>query len=293
VSAVSRVSERRALLGLFAFTLVAVAGYWNFALHPERIPASGLATRVYSTSFPWFARLHVLAAAGTLAVLLIGRLRARWVPAALAVSGLAFLFEHIGTGYGVPFGGYGYTGLLGFKLGGRVPVLVPLSWFLMALPSWAIARAAVPGRGLRIAVGALWLVAWDLALDPAMSYLTPYWRWEATGPYYGMPWVNLLGWYLTALTIVSVLEAIGGRLGLTELPVRWLATYYGVVLLMPLGMVVAAGLGVAVVATVAGLGLCVAVTWAAGRAGAGASSGVQHPRPSAADSPALSSARAP
>jgi uncharacterized membrane protein len=294
MSPVSRVSERRALLALFGFTVVALAGYWNFALHPERIPASGFGMRVYAYSFPWFARLHVLAAAGTLMVLLVGRLRARWVPAALAVSGFAFLFEHIGTGYGVPFGGYGYTDLLGFKLGGRVPVLIPLSWFLMALPSWAIAHAAIPRRALRIAVGALWLVAWDLALDPAMSYLTPYWRWEATGPYYGMPWVNLLGWYLTGLTIMSVLEAIGGRIGLSRLPVGWLAGYYGVVLLMPLGMVAAAGLGGAVATTFAALGLCVAVTWAAGRADVRAPSDARPRRRSAAsESPTLTGARSP
>ena len=288
MSHAARVWERRALYGLLAFTLVAVAGYWNFALHPERIPANGLATRVYSISFPWFARIHVLAAAATLAVVLVGRLRARWVPAALAVSGIAFLFEHFGTGYGVPFGGYGYTGLLGFKLGGRVPVLIPVSWFLMALPSWAIARSAIPSRGLRVAVGALWLVAWDLALDPAMSYLTPYWRWEETGPYYGMPWINLLGWYVTALTIVGLLESVGGRLGLDRLPLRWLAAYYGVVLLMPLGMVAAAGLGLAVAVTFVGLAACVAVTGIAGRAGERVRSGaVGAPRSVPADSPAL------
>jgi len=293
VSAVSRVSERRALLGLLAFTLVAVAGYWNFALHPERIPAGGFAMRVYAYAFPWFARAHVLAAAGTLMVLLVGRLRARWVPAALAVSGVAFLFEHVGTGFGVPFGGYGYTGLLGFKLGGRVPALIPLSWFLMALPSWAIARASIRRRDLRVAVGALWLVAWDLALDPAMSYLTPYWRWESTGPYYGMPWINLLGWYLTALTIVSVLEFLGGRLGLSQLPVRWLAAYYGVVLLMPLGMVAAAGLGGAVAVTFAGIGTSVVATWAAGRTRTEALSRRQPRPPVRGESSTLSGAGVP
>ncbi|HSG46460.1 MAG TPA: carotenoid biosynthesis protein, partial [Longimicrobiales bacterium] len=139
----------------------------------------------------------------------------------------------------------------------RVPLLIPVSWFLMSLPSWVVAQRALPGhRARRIGLAALFLVAWDLALDPAMSFLTPYWRWAESGPYYGMPWVNLLGWYLTGLVIMSVLDALGPRLGLATLPARWMLAYYGLVLLMPLGMVAAAGLWPAVVATVAGVGLC-------------------------------------
>ena len=88
----------------------------------------------------------------------------------------------------------------------------------MALPSWPVARARDPDRGLRVAVGALWLTAWDLALDPAMSHLTPYWRWDDRGAYYGMPWTNLLGWYATGLVLMVVLDAMGARLGLDRLP---------------------------------------------------------------------------
>jgi hypothetical protein len=55
---------------------------------------------------------------------------------------------------------------------------------------------------------------------------------------------------------MSVLDALGVRLGLTTLPVRWMLAYYGLVLLMPLGMVAAAGLWPAVFATVVGVGLC-------------------------------------
>lgn len=257
--------ERGALWALAAFTIVAVGGYWNFVLHPERLPTTPIATRVYAVSFGLFARLHIVLAVATLLVVLVGRLRGRWIPALLAVSGLAFLLEHVGTGTGFPFGGYGYSALLGWKVGGRVPLLIPVSWFLMALPSWVVARRWVPRTGARIAVGAAWLVAWDLALDPAMSYLTPYWRWENAGAYYGMPWVNLLGWYGSGLLLVAVLDRLGPRLGLDRLPLRWMVGYYLVVLLMPLGMVAAAGLTGAVLATLAGLLLCALLTWVGAR----------------------------
>jgi putative membrane protein len=98
-------------------------------------------------------------------------------------------------------------------------------------------------------MGAYFLTAWDLALDPAMSYLTPYWIWEATGPFYGMPWVNLLGWMGTGMVLMAVLEGLGARRWGPSISLPWAAAYFGVVLLMPLGMVAAAGLWWAVLAT--------------------------------------------
>lgn len=249
--------ERWGLWALLVFTLMAVGGYWNFALHPERLPGNPSALRFYSISFTFFAQIHILVSALALGVVLVGRLRARWIPALLAVYGLAFFSEHMGTGYGIPFGGYGYTALLGTKVGGRVPALIPLSWFLMSVPAWVVARRAFPGSAWRrIAVAALALVAWDLALDPAMSFLTPYWVWEDTGPYYGMPWINLLGWFVTGAAIMAVLEALDARVGLGRLPVRWMTAYYLAVLLMPLGMLLAAGHLLAVAVTAVGVGAC-------------------------------------
>jgi len=105
----------------------------------------------------------------------------------------------------------------------------------------------------RAGLGAMWLVAWDLALDPAMSFLTPYWSWEATGPYYGMPWLNLLGWYGTGVIIMIALEITERRVRWSALDVRWMAAYYAVMLLMPLGMLAAAGAWGAVLTTLSAI----------------------------------------
>lgn len=280
--AVSRASSpfRRevvALVALLAFTLLAVAGYGWYGLNPDRLPSSPAALRFFTVSFQFFAQLHIVLAAVALGVVLVGRLGTRWIGALAAVYVLSFTAEHVGTGYGVPFGGYGYTGLLGWKLGGRVPALIPLSWFLMALPAWVVARALLgSGRGarvLRVLVGALWLVAWDLALDPAMSWLTAYWRWEETGPYYGMPWLNLVGWYVTGLALLGALELLADRAGLHDLPARWMAAYYAVVALMPLGMLVTAGAWLGVGVALTGMAVCVALSLAAGAATAPDDSG--------------------
>lgn len=253
----ARPAERWGLFALLLFTAMAVGGYWNFALHPERLPTTPFAVQFFAVSFQLFARVHIVVSAVALAVVLAGRMRASWIPALLAVYAVSFTAEHVGTGYGIPFGGYSYTGLLGAKLGGRVPALIPLSWFLMAFPAWIITRAAFPTSRLRrIVVASLMLVAWDLALDPAMSWLTPYWIWSETGPYYGMPWENLLGWFVTGAVIMVALEALAPRMRLAGLPVGWMAAYYLSVLLMPLGMLAAAGHWLAVGVTAAGVGVC-------------------------------------
>jgi uncharacterized membrane protein len=249
--------ERIALWMLGVFTALAVIGYWNFALHPERLPDTPIAGRFYVISFQFFAQVHILIAASVLATVLLRRTGMRWVQAFAVVYVLSFSAEHLGTGYGIPFGGYGYTGLLGVKVGGRVPALIPVSWFLMAVPSWVFSRWALPHpepRAKRWLLGASWMVAWDLALDPAMSFLTPYWLWEHTGSYYGMPLFNLLGWGLTSCVLMAALDLTGPGARLDRLPLGWAARYYAIVLLLPLGMVAAAGLWPAVLVTLAGIG---------------------------------------
>lgn len=251
-------------LWVVAFTVPALLGYWIYGLHPERLAGSPLAARFYPISFQLFAQLHIVVSATVLLAALVRALRLGWLPAFGAVAVLSFLAEHVGTGYGVPFGGYEYTGLLGYKVGGRVPALIPLSWFLMALPVWVMTRAAHPSpdrRGRRIILGALWLVAWDLALDPAMSFLTAYWRWEDSGPYYGMPWLNLLGWFTTGVVLMAALEVLGARISRSGLSPRWTLRYYLAVLCMPIGMLVAAGEWLAVLVTAAGVAGCAAMTW--------------------------------
>jgi putative membrane protein len=269
-------AEKVGFVVLGIFTAASVFGYWNFVLNPERLPPSPVALRFFSVSFQFFGQLHIVVAAAALGVLLIRRLGWRWWPAPLAVCALSFLSEHVGTGFGFPFGGYAYTGLLGAKLGGRVPALIPVSWFLMALPCWVVAHASTAragSRAARLALGAAWLTAWDLALDPAMSHLTAYWVWEDAGPYYGMPWINLFGWYATGLALMLAIDVLASRTGLASLPARPLLAYYLLVLALPLGMLLAAGRWLAVTVTLVAVAALGSFSWrlAAARVRTGAS----------------------
>ena len=272
--------ERRALWVFLAFTGFALLGYGVFGLHPERLAGLGPLADFYAVSFPLFARAHIAIAALVLAVPIATRLRAVWHRVALAAMAaivISLTAELIGTGSGLPFGEYRYSGLLGFKVADRVPMLVPLSWFLMALPAYGLSVVAFPGRGKtapRLLFATAALVAWDLALDPAMSRLAPYWIWGQTGPYYGMPWINLFGWALTGVVIMSAFEVLGVASWVSSVPTRWFAAYYAVTVLMPLGMMAVAELWLGVVVTGVAMG-ALAVVFRTARSGSASMSAPQ------------------
>jgi putative membrane protein len=119
--------------------------------------------------------------------------------------------ELTGTKTGWPFGGYEYLTFLGWKISGRVPYGVPLSWFYMGFAAYVLAAAIVSRRGRRgtwlVIVLAAWLLTgWDLVLDPAMVALPQikFWEWHEHGAYYGMPLRNLFGWYGTGVAFIAL-----------------------------------------------------------------------------------------
>ncbi len=251
------------LLVLLVFSLAAAMGFALFGRDPARVAALGEgAARFYAASFGLFARGQVLVAAAVLAVVLIRAAGVRWVPALVAVYVASLGSELLGTAWGIPFGAYRYTSLLGVKWLGLVPVLIPLSWFFMAVPSYGLARrASGDRRWLRLLAGSLLLLAWDLVLDPAMSEVTRYWVWAERGPYYGMPLTNLFGWYVTGLVLMGVLEVTGGRSWLDRVSPVWLGGFYVANLVLPLGLAAAAGLWGAVLAPLVVLGVMGGVAW--------------------------------
>jgi len=253
--------ERVGLALVYVVSALSLLGFAVFGLHPDRLAAAPSAARVYGWMLLLAPRAQILLAFAALALLLTRRTGARWLPAFGVVYLLSLLSELAGTTVGLPFGPYRYTDGLGAKWLGHVPVLIPLSWFFMALPSYAIARWRFPRSvAVRVVAGSLVLLSWDLALDPAMSLVTKYWVWSVDGPYYGMPLLNLVGWYVTGLALMIALSALRADRWIALLPLRWLVAFYGANLLLPLGISVAAGLSGAVAATTGAMLLCWLVT---------------------------------
>lgn len=240
-----------ALYVLFAFTAVTLVGFATFGVNPSLLAKIPQAAGFYSLAFRFFAVTHVWLAWTVLAFFLTRHVGLRWIPAFVALYIVSLSSELSGTTTGLPFGEYSYSEMLNPMWFGHVPVVIPLSWFFMAVPSYALARYVLPRAGQkwsRVVLASAVLVSWDLSLDPAMSFATRYWIWGSSGAYYGMPWLNLLGWYVTGLALMTALAVTRADKWIEELPIRWLAAFYAVNLLLPIGMNAAAGLMGAVAA---------------------------------------------
>ncbi len=234
---------------LWLFTFVVLAGYGSFGLNPQLLAQAPSAAQFYGSAFIIFSRGHVIIAFSVLALLMIQRTGFKWLPALFIAGFLSLGMELLGTKTGFPFSGYEYTGLLGYRIAGLVPALIPLSWFMMAFPAYVLARRIASAKIMQWILGALILTAWDLTLDPAMSDLTKYWIWDNSGPYYGMPLVNLAGWFGTGILIMAAFDFL--RVGKTsdQIPSTIMEAYYITVIGLSLGMTLLAGYWLAVILT--------------------------------------------
>jgi putative membrane protein len=113
---------------------------------------------------------------------------------------------------GFPFGHYVYADKLGPKLW-LVPMLIMPAYFSMGYIAWTIGHILLDRFDNQL-VGAevvlvpvlasFVMVMWDLCIDPASSTVTRAWIWRDGGGYFGVPFVNFLGWYLCVFTIYLV-----------------------------------------------------------------------------------------
>lgn len=203
------------LLGAHLFALVfGLIGMLVMIPNPWLWVGNPILVQVFSLSMQHAGVLHILL--GAAAMLAFG---ARFVGARktltffIVSTVLSCSFELFGTGTGWPFGAYQYTEGLGAKIGDRVPYTIPLSWFYMGFASYLLAGTIV-GRLMRrrvgwwtVLLGSWFLMVWDLVLDPAMAHESlpiRFWVWHQTGPYFGMPLQNFVGWYATGLLFMAV-----------------------------------------------------------------------------------------
>ncbi len=150
---------------------------------------------------------------------------------ALVVFAVSFILslgsELTGTGTGLPFGAYGYSDLLGYKIASLVPFNIPTSWFYMLVASLAICGRILPStddsksKWWWALVGGTVLTAWDVSMDPAMVK-TNHWMWFVpdlgnesaftqfigTPFFFGMPLTNWLGWLLTGILVARAMLAL-------------------------------------------------------------------------------------
>jgi len=212
----------RSLFGGHLLALAFGLGGLLIALpHPELWAGSRFASQVFSFGMTYAGSLHIILGAATMLAFGMVFLGFRRTATFFVVTVCCSLSaELIGTGTGWPFGNYAYTNGLGIKVLGRVPFTIPLSWFLVGFSAFLLGNVLAGTRIKRhqaiwsVAFGAYLLTVWDLVLDPAMaSSAMPirFWNWFESGPYFGMPIQNFVGWTLTGILFMTISRLLWRR----------------------------------------------------------------------------------
>jgi putative membrane protein len=162
----------------------------------------------------WPEGLLVVLAVATLLASLTTQLPGQNVMlTSLIISFLGGGVELLGSHTGIPFGPFSYTEAIGPQLLPGLPWAVPMIWIAALVVSRGVARLVLrpwrhtPNYGFwLLGVTALLVVLLDLGLEPFASQVAQLWRWAPLRvrlEWYTAPFVNFLGWGVTALLILA------------------------------------------------------------------------------------------
>lgn len=198
-------------LGALVFGLI---GILIMLPNPELWQDDPNAVKVFNFSIEHAGSIHIIFGAAAMFLFGVASIGLARTAIFFVIScSFSLTSELLGTGTGWPFGNYAYTDYLGWKVLDHVPFSIPLSWFYVGFACYLVARQFVAGLGvtrqsLWTLAGAVWLLTvWDLVLDPAMAHESlriKFWEWSETGPYFGMPIKNFIGWSITGLLYMGV-----------------------------------------------------------------------------------------
>jgi uncharacterized membrane protein len=141
---------------------------------------------------------------------------------------IAFTAEALGVNFGLVFGHYYYTNVLGFQIFG-VPLLAALAWEPILYAAFCITDILAPAlfdpaqpwlRRLpatlwMAVVGALATTAWDMMIDP-IAVSQGWWVWVGGGSYMpdianGVPVSNFIGWLGVSFVVQLIYRLIADR----------------------------------------------------------------------------------
>jgi len=162
----------------------------------------------------WPDGLLVVLAAATTLVSLTRQLPAQNVMLASAIIVvIAGAVHTLSALSGIPFGPCRYTKRVGQVLFEPLPWAVPLVWVIAILNARGVGRLVLrPWRKARnygfwlMGLTTFLVVLFDLGLEPFATQVKHFWEWgpSRAGLYwYTTPWVNFVGWVVTALLILA------------------------------------------------------------------------------------------
>lgn len=153
----------------------------------------------------WLASLFLLNAG---LIVMLGERTTGGVLRLAAVALIGFAVEAAGVRFGLPFGEYVYTGVLRPQVLG-VPAVMGLAWVALVAFACDFAWRLRLAPWVAVVCAALLTTATDLVIDPLAANRLGYWSWAGGGAYYGIPFSNFVGWFVTALVACPFLGARG------------------------------------------------------------------------------------
>ena len=119
-------------------------------------------------------------------------------------SAISLFFEALNIHTGLPFGIHFHYTAQSFSLFG-VPLIIIFAYFGTGYFSWMLSHVLtgqfskkLEGKWIFVVplIATFILVMWDLGLDPILSTVQSLWVWESPGPYFGVPILNFLAWFV-------------------------------------------------------------------------------------------------
>lgn len=117
------------------------------------------------------------------------------------------ILEWVGATTGYPFGEYHYTENFGPRIGGVLPVAIPLAWNIVLLGPWIVLQSFKPKQApqlknrvvMSLAVAAM-ATAIDWVLEPFAWHVRGYWIWSGTE----VPLQNYLSWFVAGFVFTLI-----------------------------------------------------------------------------------------
>lgn len=129
----------------------------------------------------------------------------------VAALGLyALLIETAAILTGFPYGHFGYSHLLGYRILGLVPWTVAFAWTPLILGAYAVAANLFEKAGPRIVSTTLIVTLFDVVLDPG-AVLLGFWEYSEAGSFYGVPISNFAGWLISGFFGALLIEILVAR----------------------------------------------------------------------------------
>ena len=160
------------------------------------------------------------------------------------------IFENMSILTGFPFGHYYYTDGLGPKLF-LVPLLIGPAYLGTGYLAWTLARLILGATEQRLpgyfiftvpVLASFLMVSWDLSFDPLASTINHLWIWQQGGNYFGVPFSNFMGWFLTVFVFFQLFALYLRNRQNAYAPVQAMAREYWLQAVIFYGVI---GLGIA------------------------------------------------